>query len=95
MTERNERVEALLAKWVLGFYRQKEVGHLAECPDTIVGNCEVYDSTYGCDTGCDYLRVEATLTCPHGHSVHWEDGDFVELADVIAEMEALDEKAGG
>jgi hypothetical protein len=93
MTDRNERVEALLTAWVLDRYRDAETGHLAECPDATVVERDVYDSIYGCDTGCEYLRVEARITCPHHQAVDWEDGDFAELADVIKDLEVRDQKA--
>jgi hypothetical protein len=66
--------------------------HLSECPDLRTMNLNVYDGTYGCDTGCDYVRYEATVVCPHGFSDEVEIGDFGELTyivqDILAEEDA-------
>lgn len=93
MTERNERVEALLRAHVADTYRKDNAGsHLARCPDLIVAEVDAYNSTYGCDTGCEYVRMEAVLTCPHGERVEYEWGDFGELATVIEDLEARDDQ---
>jgi len=33
---------------------------------------DIYNSEYGCDTGCEYVRADFSCEC--GES--WEDGDF-------------------
>jgi hypothetical protein len=91
MTERNERVETLLRGFVLDEYRKEGRGlgeHLTDCPDLVVAELDANDGTYGCQTGCDYVRFEAVLTCPHGERTEWEWGDFGELAYIIEDLEA-------
>jgi hypothetical protein len=64
--------------------------HLRECSEASATNSEAYDSTYGCDTGCDYMRFEATIACPHGQRYDYEWGDFGELAYYLDELLAED-----
>lgn len=35
---------------------------------------ELYDGTYGCDTGCDYVRFE--VSCPGCGKMIYQTGDF-------------------
>lgn len=35
---------------------------------------ELYNGTYGCDTGCEYVSVE--VECPECHKVVWSSGSF-------------------
>ena len=60
--------------------------HLRDCPDMAVAHPEAYDSSYGCDTGCEYVRLEADLSCPHGHAQRFEYGEFGDLAMLLEEM---------
>jgi Zn-finger nucleic acid-binding protein len=35
---------------------------------------EMYNSVYGCDTGCEYIRIE--IKCPKCKKVTWDSGAF-------------------
>lgn len=35
---------------------------------------ELYNGVYGCDTGCEYVRIE--IECPHCKKVVWDSGAF-------------------
>lgn len=70
-----------VARFILATYREPGEGqgsneHLRACPDAVVADPDTSDGTYGCDTGCEYVRFEATITCPHGESEGFEWGDF-------------------
>jgi hypothetical protein len=84
----------LLRNHVIAKYRESYNNHLAQCIGLTVAELDANDSTYGCDTGCEYVRLESVLTCPHGERVDYDWGDFGELAWLIEELEAR-EKAGG
>lgn len=60
--------------------------HLAHCDDARVEDEERTNGAYGCDTGCEYARLEATITCSHGCSEDFEYGEFGDLADLLAEV---------
>lgn len=89
----SERAAALLARWVLGQYRDQPAGsgnqHLRACPQAVATDVDGGDGAYGCDTGCDYVRLEAVISCPHGERDEYEYGDFGELAWIIEDLEAL------
>lgn len=40
---------------------------------------EMYNGTYGCDTGCDYVRFE--VYCPHCRRLNYQTGCFGEFGD--------------
>lgn len=84
MSDADERLERV----VLAMARQDEAvdPHLRDCPDLRAGQADGGDGDYGCDTGCEYVRLTATLTCPHGRTGDYEYGSFGELADLIADM---------
>ena len=68
----------------------KEAQHLRQCGGVSALPTECYDSTYGCDTGCEYVRLEAVVFCYHGVSVEYEYGDFGDLADMLGDMGLTD-----
>lgn len=35
---------------------------------------ELFNGIYGCDTGCEYVRVE--VECPKCQKVNWDSGTF-------------------
>lgn len=54
------------------------------CPDTDVSFIEGDDGTYGCDTGCEYWRLTARLTCEHfPEGFEFEYGQFGMLNDLL------------
>ena len=89
--------DELVRRFVLRQYRRKYVHagysnraaaeHLQSCPDITVTDQEAYDGEYGCDTGCEYARLEATLRCPHGFSDDFEYGEFGDVADINKDQE--------
>lgn len=96
MTETpSERTDRLLQRYVLKLFREDcDNRHFRECTDIVLIDYEATDGSYGCDTGCSYVRFEADVTCPHGFSEHWESGDFGRLSDVIKELIEEDDKSG-
>lgn len=88
MAERNERVEALVRGWVLREFRDDTTGHLSTCPLASLEEYDADDGSYGCDTGCEYVRVSATAVCPHGEREEWQHGEFGELSMVIEDLVA-------
>ena len=66
--------------------------HLAECAEATATHLDGEDGTYGCDTGCPYATLTARITCPHGHQVEHEYGDFGEIADIIDEIRSDEEQ---
>ena len=88
LDEAGERANRLVAAWIVRRYRSDGGNaHLRVCPDASV-EVEGYDSQFGCDTGCEYARLEATIACPHGdRDEDFEYGQFGELADLLNEIE--------
>lgn len=87
--------DELLARYVLRGYREKNTPafgapppHLVSCEEATAKHVEAEDGTYGCETGCEYVRLTAMVECPHGESVEFEYGDFGDIAGIIEEMEA-------
>jgi hypothetical protein len=85
-----------VARYVLADYRQRcyrrwsaEKPHLATCPDATVRHLEGNDGEYGCDTGCEYARLEAVIECPHGETAKHQYGYFGDLADILKEIERV------
>lgn len=90
LTDASENANALVAAWIVRQYREDGGNeHLRTCPDMATAGVEGYDGQYGCETGCDYVRLEATIVCPHGErDDDWLYGEFGELADIIRNIEA-------
>lgn len=63
-----------------------EQPHLVACPEA-VADATAEDGVYGCETGCDYARFEATISCPHGFSEQYEYGQFGELSYILEDLE--------
>lgn len=83
----------LVNRYVLRWFREESMGHLPhlrECPDLTVTNADARDGSYGCETGCDYVRFEAVITCPHGEREEVEWGQFGELASILEDLERLE-----
>jgi hypothetical protein len=63
--------------------------HLCGCPDATVTDSTGEDGGYGCETGCSYVKLTCEVSCPHHLGPFGASyGDFGELADLIADMEA-------
>lgn len=73
----------------------QESRHLEQCPEIVVTAGEGHDGVYGCDTGCEYLRIEAKVTCPHvGVSATFEYSGFNSMDLVFYEMDQIRREAG-
>ncbi len=87
ITEAGERANALVAAWIIRKYRTDGGNaHLRSCNSTTVA-VDGRDGTAGCDTGCDYVRLEATVTCPHGQHDTYEYGTYGDIAMIVDELE--------
>lgn len=83
----------LLERFIIKEFRSEHPGeHLGECPELAVADLDARDGSYGCDTGCEYLQLQASLTCPHAaHSaVAFTYGEFGDMAGLIEELERMD-----
>lgn len=88
----------LVRRFILDKYREesrlpgrgdREHSHLAACAEVEVADPDAYNGLYGCDTGCEYARFEATIRCPHGYSEEYEWGDFGEIAGILPQLDEL------
>ena len=66
-----------------------ESEHLRSCPGLTVAYASAEDGEYGCDTGCEYARLEADLSCPHGESERYRYGTFSDIASMMEDLDAL------
>jgi len=93
VTDADERV----ALFILKTYREPgeaDNAHLRDCPDVTVEDPDAYDGTYSCDTGCEYARFEAVITCPHEEREQFEWGGFDRIGDILNEMEKEEAATG-
>lgn len=93
------RADELVARYILRVYREQHARvdgtpttHLAGCAEAQVTDPDAQNGTYGCDTGCDYYTLTATISCPHGETEDYEYGDFGEIAYLIEDLEREDER---
>lgn len=63
------------------------VTHLVACAGARAVDAEGRNGTYGCDTGCEYATLEASITCLHGHRVRFEYGEFGDMAMLFDQMD--------
>lgn len=88
MTYASERANQLVRNYIIDSYRDANPKHhLATCDQLAVEEMDARDGSYGCDTGCEYVRFEAVLTCPHDEREEYEYGNFGELAYIIEDLE--------
>lgn len=93
--QEEQKANELVARFILRTYRephQADNQHLKECPDITVDDPDAYDGTYACDTGCEYVRFEALITCPHGEREAFKWGDFGRLSSILEEMSEMEER---
>jgi hypothetical protein len=64
--------------------------HLVACESLAVKGAEGQDGSYGCDTGCEYVTLEATLTCGHGWEYEFEYGEFGSMWSLLDDLDRLD-----
>jgi hypothetical protein len=82
--------DELLSRYLIRHYQDSGArnDHLRTCSEaTVAPDPDYMDSTYGCDTGCEYVRLEATIVCPHGESEDYEYGEFGDIAGLIQDLE--------
>lgn len=90
--------DELVARYILRKYRElnstvysgEPTTYLAGCGEAVVTDPDASNGTYGCDTGCDYYTLTATISCPHGETRDYEYGDFGEISYLIEELEEED-----
>lgn len=56
------------------------------CNSATVQAIDAYDGSYGCETGCEYARLEAVVTCDVHGKKDWEYGTFGDLASLLDEF---------
>ena len=62
-------------------------GHLVKCPSLRVWDAEGRDGSYGCDTGCEYVTLEADLVCGHeGFEYTYTYGTFGDLDSLLEDL---------
>lgn len=88
------KADELVAAYILRVYRERHemndgthTTHLAGCAEASVTNPDTQDGTYGCETGCDYYTLTATIACPHGMKEDYEYGDFGMIAFLLKDLE--------
>jgi hypothetical protein len=82
-----DQAAAAVNRWLLKQYRrERRHKHLRECPDAYARDTDGGDGFYGCDTGCEYVRLTTTIMCPHGESDKFHYGEFGELADMLGDV---------
>jgi hypothetical protein len=83
----SDTADQLLRSYVLRKFKDAQpVGHhLRNCEEVTV-EFEAHEGSYGCDTGCEYVRFEARVVCPHGAPVAYEFGEFGDLPGVIEDL---------
>lgn len=70
--------------------RRTVAEHLEGCQDLEVVEADGSNGSYGCDTGCEYARLEASVRCPHRpEPVEVEYGWFGEMADIYDELDKI------
>lgn len=88
-----ERANMIVGTWIIGrFRRGGENEHLRACESLVTESINGYDGSYGCDTGCEYARIEITVSCTHGQREDFSVGEFGELADMIDEIVKMEDR---
>lgn len=84
----NLTADEKVAEFVKQRFREARygAGHLATCESLTVNHAVGDDGTFGCETGCEYVRLTATLSCDHGESTEYEYGTWGTLADLLEDL---------
>jgi len=86
-SDMSDRADAAVNRWLVKTYRSEgDNEHLRACPALTIGEVDARDSTYGCDTGCEYARLEAVASCEHGVRDDFGYGQFGDLASMLEEI---------
>ncbi len=76
--------------WPIAGAQMQEVReHFKACPDLVVSASDGWSGSYGCDTGCEYARLEAVAQCGHHGPFDVEHGWFGEFSDICDELDAI------
>jgi hypothetical protein len=60
--------------------QRQQSDHMRQCATLRVTGFEGYDGLYGCDTGCEYIRLDGRVACDHYPAgAEFEVGEFGEL----------------
>lgn len=94
-TGASDRADRLLSAYVLRQYRDEYKGHLAGCTEASVLEFDSRDGSYGCDTGCEYLSLQARIGCPHEDPVYYEYGEFGDIAFLVEQLIREEDRSGG
>lgn len=85
VTEKDLSADEKVKSYIL---KTAEADNTHVCSETTVSFVEGADGFYGCDTGCEYARLEATLTCPHfPKGVEVEYGEWGRLHNLLADID--------
>lgn len=83
--------DRLVEKYILQRFRNDHMEHGA-CPGLHVVEHDTEDGSYGCETGCEYVRFSAAVACAAPCEapapVHFAYGEFGNLADIIETLTA-------
>lgn len=85
--------DELVGRYILYLFRldtgwpDQRNKHLVTCSDAVAVDVEAYNSVYGCTTGCEYARLEAVISCPHGESDEFDYGEFGDIANILEDIE--------
>jgi hypothetical protein len=94
LTEDDWTPDEKVAAWILYQYQQGQRRdgpgypdqHLLTCPEATATDITGGDGYYGCETGCEYVRLEARISCVHGQADVYHYGDFGRLGDILSEI---------
>lgn len=87
--------DELVKRWIWNrVYDHKDLNpHFKGCQEVEI-KFDLYDDQYGCDTGCEYVRLEATIECEACEIKQTvEYGEFGEMGSLIRSLEEF-EKTG-
>lgn len=82
----------LLRRWLWRrLYDHEDLNpHFLGCQEAEL-KFKAYDGEYGCDTGCEYLRLEATIECEACEVKQRVDyGEFGDIASLVRALEAFE-----
>lgn len=94
MTDADEKVAALLLKMFKTGYGDTQglkgsIKHLRQCDTAWVQDVDGGDSFYGCETGCEYVRIKASVKCKCGHLICYRYDDFGDMEGLFMMMDRM------
>lgn len=92
---RNDRVETLVADWILKLYKgENPRHHLSKCPGASVSTSSIEgdsSTTMISDvTAAEVVSLGAIISCPCGERAWYSYGDYGQLDTLIEDIEAGD-----